>query len=101
MAKRFAYLDGQKVRRKDAEKIQAGALEPLESVYIRKETLRAVWRRLDRGRSGNLNELMEDLLHRWLNEQEQKTSDLMDVLGRQKVAEKKAAQNRGTSTTDS
>ena len=42
MAKRFAYLEGKKVRRKEAEKIQAESLEPLESVYIRKETLRAV-----------------------------------------------------------
>jgi len=84
VAKRFAYLQGQKVRRKDAEKIQAESLEPLETVYIRKETLRAVWRKLGKGRDGNLNELMEDLLHRWLNEQEQKTSDLMGVLARQK-----------------
>jgi len=84
MAKRFAYLEGQKVRRKQAEKLQQGALEPLESVYIRKETLRAVWRALHKGRDGNLNELMEDLLHRWLNEQEQKTSNLMGVLARQK-----------------
>lgn len=84
MAKRFAYLEGQKVRRKQAEKLQQGALEPLESVYIRKETLRAVWRALHKGRDGNLNELMEDLLHRWLNEQEQKSSDLMGVLARQK-----------------
>ena len=85
MPKRFAYLEGQKVRRKEAEKLQQGAPEPLESVYIRKETLRAVWRRLDRGRTGNLNELMEDLLHRWLNEQEQRTSDLQGVLGRQQT----------------
>ncbi|WP_424952084.1 hypothetical protein [Deinococcus sp.] len=84
MPKRFAYLEGQKVRRKEAEKLQAAALEPLETVYIRKETLRAVWRKLHKGRDGNLNELMEDLLHRWLNEQEQKTSDLMGVLSRQK-----------------
>ena len=84
MAKRFAYLEGQKVRRKQAEKLQQGAPEPLESVYIRKETLRAVWRALHKGRDGNLNELMEDLLHRWLNEQEQKTSDLMGVLARKK-----------------
>lgn len=84
VAKRFAYLEGQKVRRKQAEKLQQGALEPLESVYIRKETLRAVWRALHKGRDGNLNELMEDLLHRWLNEQEQKTSNLMGVLARQK-----------------
>ena len=84
MAKRFAYLEGQKVRRKQAEKLQQGALEPLESVYIRKETLRAVWRALHKGRDGNLNELMEYLLHRWLNEQEQKTSNLMGVLARQK-----------------
>ena len=84
MAKRFAYLEGQKARRKQAEKLQQGALEPLESVYIRKETLRAVWRALHKGRDGNLNELMEDLLHRWLNEQEQKTSNLMGVLARQK-----------------
>ena len=84
MAKRFAYLEGQKVRREQAEKLQQGALEPLESVYIRKETLRAVWRALHKGRDGNLNELMEDLLHRWLNEQEQKTSNLMGVLARQK-----------------
>jgi hypothetical protein len=83
MPKRFAYLEGQKVRRKEAEKLQADSLEPLETVYIRKETLRAVWRSLHKGRDGNLNELMEDLLHRWLNEQEQKTSDLLDVLGRQ------------------
>ena len=85
MAKRFAYLEGQKVRRKQAEKLQQQSLEPLESVYIRKETLRAVWRALHKGRDGNLNELMEDLLHRWLNEQEQKTSDLMGVLARKKA----------------
>ncbi len=85
MAKRFAYLEGQRVRRKEAEKLQQEALEPLETVYIRKETLRAVWRSLHKGRDGNLNELMEDLLHRWLNEQEQKTSDLMGVLARQKA----------------
>ncbi len=88
MAKRFAYLEGQKVRRKEAEKLQQGAAEPLESVYIRKETLRAVWRALHKGRDGNLNELMEDLLHRWLNEQEQKTSDLMGVLAREKSRKK-------------
>ena len=88
MAKRFAYLEGQKVRRKEAEKLQQTALEPLESVYIRKETLRAVWRALHKGRDGNLNELMEDLLHRWLNEQEQKTSDLMGVLAREKSRKK-------------
>ena len=82
MAKRFAYLEGRKVGRKQAEKLQQGALEPLESVYIRKETLRAVWRALHKGRDGNLNELMEDLLHCWLNEQEQKTSNLMGVLAR-------------------
>ena len=85
MAKRFAYLDGQRVRRKEAEKLQQDALEPLETVYIRKETLRAVWRSLHKGRDGNLNELMEDLLHRWLNEQEQKTSDLQGVLNRQQT----------------
>ncbi len=84
MAKRFAYLEGQKVRRREAEKLQEQSLEPLESVYIRKETLRAVWRALHKGRDGNLNELMEDLLHRWLNEQEQKTSDLLGVLAREK-----------------
>lgn len=84
MAKRFAYLDGQKVRRKEAEKIQQGSAEPLETVYIRKETLRAVWRALHKGRDGNLNELMEDLLLRWLNEQEQKATSLAETLGRQK-----------------
>jgi hypothetical protein len=75
VAKRFAYLEGKKVRRKEAEKVQAESLEPLESVYIRKETLRAVWRRLNKGRDGNLNELMEDLLHRWLSEQESRSPD--------------------------
>lgn len=83
MAKRFAYLDGQKVRRKEAEKIEQSALEPLETVYIRKETLRAVWRALHKGRDGNLNELMEDLLLRWLNEQEQKAGGPVAASGRQ------------------
>lgn len=76
MPKRFAYLDGQKVARKEAEKIASraaernGTAEKLETVYVRKETLRAVWRALDRGKTGNLNELVEDLLHRWLSEHE-------------------------------
>ncbi|ULH16137.1 hypothetical protein MF271_05820 [Deinococcus sp. KNUC1210] len=71
MAKRFAYLDGQKVPRKKAEKVQDAGGEPLEIVYVRKETLRAVWQKLGKGKDGNLNELTEDLLHRWLYEQEQ------------------------------
>ncbi len=80
MPKRFAYLDGQKVARREAEKIASraaernGTAEKLETVYVRKETLRAVWRALDRGRTGNLNELVEDLLHRWLSEHEGRAS---------------------------
>ncbi|MFC4453170.1 hypothetical protein [Deinococcus sonorensis] len=73
MAKRFAYLDGQKLKRKEAEKLSS--TERLEMVYVRKETLRAVWRQLDRGRSGNMNELIEDLLLRWLGEQERRSKD--------------------------
>ena len=75
MPKRFAYLDGQKVPRKQAEKAQDPSGEPLEIVYVRKETLRAVWHMLGKGRSGNLNELTEDLLHRWLYEQEQRAHE--------------------------
>ncbi|WP_425148098.1 hypothetical protein [Deinococcus sp.] len=76
MAKRFAYLGGQKVPRKQAEKAQDPSGEALEIVYVRKETLRAVWHKLGKGKDGNLNELTEDLLHRWLYEQEQRAQEV-------------------------
>ena len=97
MAKRFAYLGGQKVPRKKAEKVQDLGGEALEIVYVRKETLRAVWHKLGKGKDGNLNELTEDLLHRWLYEQEQQAQETRAQEHRQEQrADAKKVQERAT-----
>ena len=42
--------------------------ERLEAVYVRKETVRAVWREFKRDGGESVSELVEDLLLRWLRE---------------------------------
>ncbi|WP_019009866.1 hypothetical protein [Deinococcus aquatilis] len=42
--------------------------ERVEAVYVRKETVRAVWREVKRGGGESVSELVEDLLLRWLRE---------------------------------
>lgn len=72
---RFAYLEGQKVRKK-SKKEQAASpktdskLEPLEVVYIRKELLRGVWREYKAQGGESVSELVEELLSLWLQEQQ-------------------------------
>ncbi len=71
---RFDYLEGKKPRKASG----SGADEKLEAVYLRRETVHAVWRQLRRGGGpeGNgrteesVSELVEDLLIRWLRERE-------------------------------
>ena len=77
---RFVYLDdqpkkGKKTSRRgnhpapdDRRKGESG--ERVEVVYIRKETLRAVWRevRNDGDPAESVSELVEDLLLAWLRE---------------------------------
>ncbi|MFC5849057.1 hypothetical protein [Deinococcus petrolearius] len=42
--------------------------ERVEAVYIRKETVRAVWREVKKDGGESVSELVEDLLLRWLRE---------------------------------
>lgn len=70
---RFDYLDGQKKKGKKAapaarRKGESG--ERVEVVYIRRETLRAVWRevRHDGDPAESVSELVEDLLLAWLRD---------------------------------
>jgi hypothetical protein len=67
---RFAYLgQGSKATKKRrAPELKGEAGEQLDLVYLRPETLRAVWAQLEHGRTGNLSELIEDLLAHWLYE---------------------------------
>ena len=68
MSKRFAYLEGQRVRSKkrDKSKPDPDSLEPLEIVYVRKEVLRAVWREVKREGGESVSELVDELLSAWL-----------------------------------
>ncbi|SEJ00287.1 hypothetical protein SAMN04488058_10369 [Deinococcus reticulitermitis] len=40
--------------------------ERVEAVYVRKETVRAVWRQVKKEGGESVSELVEDLLLRWL-----------------------------------
>ncbi|MBZ9711983.1 hypothetical protein [Deinococcus multiflagellatus] len=70
---RFDYLtEGQKAgkRRKvtpepDGRRTQAAG-EPLEPVYLRRETVRAVWKQVKKDGGESVSELVEDLLLAWL-----------------------------------
>ena len=42
--------------------------ERVEAVYLRKETVRAVWREVKKDGGESVSELVEDLLLRWLRE---------------------------------
>ena len=42
--------------------------ERVEAVYVRKETVRAVWREVKADGGESVSELVEDLLLRWLRE---------------------------------
>ncbi|MDV6375307.1 hypothetical protein [Deinococcus arenicola] len=78
---RFDYLDDQPKKKGKKTKILKAVPEPggrskgesgerVEVVYIRKETLRAVWRevRRDGDTAESVSELVEDLLLAWLRE---------------------------------
>ncbi|GGM07356.1 hypothetical protein [Deinococcus aerophilus] len=77
---RFAYLDGKKGGRKQA-KLRKATPEPdgrrkgeteerVEAIYVRKETVRAVWREVkgDGDPAESVSELVEDLLLAWLRD---------------------------------
>ena len=77
---RFEYLteNGKKSKKdkknKSAKKTPApdgrrGASEErVEAVYVRKETVRAVWREVKKEGGESVSELVEDLLLQWLRE---------------------------------
>lgn len=78
---RFDYLDGQPAKKGKKVRLRKATPEPdgrhkgesgerVEVVYIRKETLRAVWRevRRDGDTAESVSELVEDLLLAWLRE---------------------------------
>ena len=68
MAKRFAYLEGQRVRarKRDKSKPDPASAEPLEIVYVRKELLRAVWKEVKVEGGESVSELVDELLSGWL-----------------------------------
>jgi hypothetical protein len=76
---RFAYLEGKKSPKK--AKLRKATPEPdgrrrgeteerVEAIYVRKETVRAVWREVkgDRDPAESVSELVEDLLLAWLRD---------------------------------
>ena len=73
---RFEYLKGEKSQRKSGKKLKTPAPdesrgkseERVEAVYVRKETVRAVWREVKKEGGESVSELVEDLLLRWLRE---------------------------------
>lgn len=77
---RFDYLDSKKAdgkKKKKARKVRKPApeerpkgetLERVEVVYIRKETVRAVWRQVKKDGGESVSELVEDLLLQWLRD---------------------------------
>ena len=74
MIGRFDYLDGKK-KTKPTKKTPAPdgrhkgeTGERVEPVYVRKETVRAVWREVKKDGGESVSELVEDLLLRWLRE---------------------------------
>lgn len=76
---RFDYLDrngkgGKKGGvRKSApapDESRVGGTERLEAVYLRKETVRAVWRQVRADGGESVSELVEDLLLAWLRERQ-------------------------------
>ncbi|PTA69731.1 hypothetical protein [Deinococcus arcticus] len=70
---RFDYLkEGRKVGKArkvtpepDRRRTQAAG-EPLEPVYVRRETVRAVWKQVKKEGGESVSELVEDLLLAWL-----------------------------------
>ncbi|AAF11248.1 hypothetical protein E5E91_08675 [Deinococcus radiodurans R1 = ATCC 13939 = DSM 20539] len=78
MMARFAYLtdDGKakkSKKKKSAKKTPAPDgrgqnEERVEPVYVRKETVRAVWREVKKEGGESVSELVEDLLLQWLRE---------------------------------
>ena len=72
MAKRFAYLEGQRVRKKrDKSRPNPASAEPLDIVYVRREVLRAVWKEVKVEGGESVSELVDELLAAWLQERSQ------------------------------
>ena len=70
MAKRFAYLSGQRVRKKKRDKSRPdpASAEPLDIVYVRREVLRAVWHEVKADGGESVSELVDELLSAWLQQ---------------------------------
>lgn len=74
---RFEYLAGKKKSQKSGKKAKktpapdgrrGASEERVEAVYVRKETVRAVWREVKKEGGESVSELVEDLLLQWLRE---------------------------------
>ena len=74
---RFEYLSGEKKEKKSGKKTKktpapdgrrGASEERVEAVYVRKETVRAVWSEVKKDGGESVSELVEDLLLRWLRE---------------------------------
>lgn len=77
---RFDYLEPRPQKKgKDAKKPKKVTPEPdgrgrgetierVEPVYVRKETVRAVWREVKKSGGESVSELVEELLLRWLRD---------------------------------
>lgn len=71
---RFDYLDKKKKKGKQGKKAapepdgrkKGETSERVEVVYLRRETVRAVWREVKKDGGESVSELVEDLLLQWL-----------------------------------
>jgi hypothetical protein len=71
---RFDYLKGKPVKAKKVkaapapDQARGETQERVEAVYVRRETVRAVWREVKKAGGESVSELVEDLLLAWLRE---------------------------------
>lgn len=73
---RFDYLGSEATKKKKSQKKtpapdgsrKGETQERVEAVYLRKETVRAVWREVKKDGGESVSELVEDLLLKWLRE---------------------------------
>lgn len=57
---------GRKLTPEPAGRLPGETAERVEAVYVRRETVRAVWRQVKRDGGESVSELVEDLLLAWL-----------------------------------
>lgn len=75
---RFDYLKGKELKKQteiaetdlNENEGKGRTLERVEPIYVRRETVKAVWREIKDEGGESVSELVEDLLLRWLKERQ-------------------------------